>query len=385
MTFRQQQFGLDDKKHHGEPFQSLLAVKRSSGKTIAEVCSKLASKMRSQLEECDIIEEEEDDMHHRIEDFLYQKFREMIACERAAWKVNYFTFYRVVDKKYVLYQFNTLMLSIFHDQTWGTESHRNGLICTPSLDDSMYVNSINDLFVMFKDKQITGDTGIFASNMLISVNNCLTPVESRIQMHSGLTHECEASPMHYFEGYNETHTYEQEMVRFMRLFFELPSEEAIELVKDIFKMYSKAQKGAGKRFKGHCLQICIPSTVLSHFAYPCVSWGKPVNLFLGEKDKLHAFEISETSPFEKKEEGLERVVSLAELLRRRELCELQTRIIAHPNLFLTAGAVTNVFHGNPWFDDEAFKVALFNRLKPYINISLIQDKRIQLRKFRYSN
>ena len=79
MTFRQQQFGLDDKKHHGEPFQSLLAVKRSSGKTIAEVCSKLASKMRSQLEECDIIEEDDDDMHHQIKekkDFLYQKFRE---------------------------------------------------------------------------------------------------------------------------------------------------------------------------------------------------------------------------------------------------------------------------------------------------------------------
>jgi hypothetical protein len=310
--------------------------------------------------------------------FVLREFSEMIKCERDAWQLDYFVFYRVVSNKYVLYQFNTFMLTCFNDTTWGREPHRGGLICTPGLDDSLYPDSMENLMGMFVSGEVRSDSGLFASNSLISVNNCLTPTEkSSVRMHSPLTHSQEASPMDFYTGYDETLTYKDQMQSFIRSFFGATEGEARATVEAAFALYENFQRDAG-RFRGHCLQVCIPRAALRKFAYPCVSYGWPVDLYQGSDGRMHAYKFGDTSV---DAGGVEGPITLDQLLRRREMRELQTRIIAHPHLFLSAGAVTNVFHANPKFDEDAFKVELFKLLEPLIRKALGEGKRIDFTKF----
>lgn len=383
----------------GEPFQSLLSTmrcKRNASQAHTKLINTIMYGLHEEWSGLDYSDSDEDcessgeggahkkdetSKRHCIEAkqrCVCMAFCEMIERERHLWRLDYFTFYRVVDKKYVLYQFNTLMLSIFNDTTWGQFPHRSGLICTPSLYDSIYPGSLQEILDMFKDRRLMSDSEELISDVLISVNNCLTPIESvSVELHSRMTHHKEASPVHFFEGYDETSTYIQQMERFMHEFFDLTKQGAEEAVEAMFTLYKNAQSDADN-FKGHCLQICVPFDALSNFAYPCVSWGKPVKLFMTDDKKLHAFEISD-----KDMETIDnsKPVSLAELLRRTELCELQTRILAHPNLFLTAGAVTNVFHANPKFDRDAFRMDLFRMLEPFIKQALAEGKSIKFSKF----
>jgi hypothetical protein len=326
-------------------------------------------------EPCDEYERIEPESKRR---FVLKEFSGMIECERHAWQLDYFVFYRVVRNKYALYQFNTLMLTCFNDLTWGREPHRGGLICTPCLDDSLYPDSMEHLMGMFVSREIRSDSDSFTSNAVISVNNCLTPTGKRsVRLHSPLTHTEEASPMDFYTGYDETVVYKDQMQSFIRSFFETTEAEAGATVKAIFRLYRNSQRGAAG-FKGHCLQICIPSAELHRFAYPCVSYGGPVDLYQGLDERIHAYKFGDPSVREREVEG---PITLAQLLRRREMRELQARIIAHPNLFLSAGAVTNVFHANPKFDEHAFKVKLIELLAPLIRKAIGRGKRIDLSKF----
>jgi hypothetical protein len=86
-------------------------------------------------------------------------FRKMIDCERSAWLADYFIFYRMVSKEYVLYEFNTLMLACFyHDEdhyvdgvkscfTPEQEDEEGGPICTHSLDDSRQTISFIEISI----------------------------------------------------------------------------------------------------------------------------------------------------------------------------------------------------------------------------------------------
>lgn len=349
-------------------YQSVLSKLRGDGVTVALAHKRLRNKMRNELEE------EWNDKKDSVEHALVSRmFGEMVASERQLWNQDYFVFYRVVGGKYVLYQFHTLMLSLFHP---GGQDH-NGLICTPSLDDSIYPSSLGELLNMFRNKTIKADSQTLTSNVLISVNNSLTPSEipSR-RLHSGLTHEMEASPLNYYEGYDETNTYVEEMERFMREFFGLAPDVSVVAVRAMFELYHLAHQRRDT-FTGHCLQICLPYAALQRFAYPCVSWGQPVTLWLDQDDKLHVFDVhGPASPTDFK-----RQLSLAEVLRRPELCELQTRILAHPNLFLTAGAFTRVFHANPGFDEEGFKAKLRVLLGPLIIRGLTIGTKVTFKKF----
>lgn len=397
-------FGLDGE---GGPFQSLLCTARG-GVIDARTRKRLARKMGDELtDSCDWSDdahsdedentekdersEEDTGIHSGSEidaddgmvapnieskqEHVINTFRDMIVCEREAWGRECFVFYRVVSKKYVLYQFNTLMLRCFNEVSRQVH-YRDRLFCTPSLEDSIYPGSMEELRGKFMSREFVGDSGDVTSDILISVNNCLIPSNrNSIQLHSHLSHEEEAGPMNYYTGYDETTTYERQMQRFMVTFFELSEEDSRSWVKGIFKLYRKAQKGAGK-FKGHCLQICIPSAALSKFAYPCVSYGWPVELRKDSDDRLHVYDIRDTT-LNRQSEG----VSLAQLLRRNEMRELQSRIIAHPNLFLAAGAYVNVFHANPHFNPCYFKRDLFTLLQPLIFDAMRKRKRITLRKF----
>jgi hypothetical protein len=334
-------------------YQSALSTQRK-GRTVEEAHKRLTRRLRSELEE-----EGPDERA-----FVSEMLDSMVEHERRLWGQDYFVFYRVVGAKYVLYQFHTLMLSLFHG---GVHS----LICTPSLDDDIYPGSLEELLDMFRTKAIRSDSAPLTSNVLISVNNCLTPVDKGLgRLHSGLKHEMEASPLKYYEGYDETQTYVDEMERRMREFFGLAADVAESAVRAMFELYQLAHPGGS----GHCLQICVPMAALSRFAYPCVSWGTPVTVWVDGRGKLHVFDAE--GPISR--EGLV-PLTLAEVLRRTELCELQTRILAHPNLFLTAGAFTNVFHAHPGFDERGFKTKLYTLLKPLIE--RVKGKRITFAKF----
>ena len=350
-------------------YQSVLSKLRGDGVTFALAHKKLRNKMRKELEE---EWKHEKDWEERA--FVSRMFGEMVASERQLWNRDYFVFYRVVNEKYVLYQFHTLMLALFHP---GGLCESQGLICSPSLDDEIYPSSLGELLNMFHDKTFRADSQTFTSNVLISVNNSLTPTEiPRKRLHSDLTHVMEASPLDYYEGYNETNTYIDEMERFMRNFFGLSAEDATIVVGAMFELYHLAHQRRDT-FTGHCLQICLPCNAVQRFAYPCVSWGQPVTLWLGQDDMLHVFDVhGPASPQDFKGQ-----VPLTEVLRRTELCEVQTRILAHPNLFLKQGAFTRVFHANPSFDEEGFKAKLRVLLGPLINRARTEGTTITFNKF----
>ena len=71
----------------------------------------------------------------------------MIECERAAWNLDYFVFYRVISGKYLLYEFNTLMLLLFAEVR---EEQMHGLLCVPSLLEAAYPKSIEDMIQRFR-------------------------------------------------------------------------------------------------------------------------------------------------------------------------------------------------------------------------------------------
>ena len=59
-------------------------------------------------------------------------------------------------------------------------------------------------------------------------------------------------------------------------------------------------------------------------------------------------------------------MALDAFLRTLALSELQSGILAHPNLFLRHGARTRVFHANPRFDAEGFRAEARRILEPFI-------------------
>jgi len=139
--------------------------------------------------------------------------------------------------------------------------------------------------------------------------------------------------------------------------------------------------------KGHTLQICLPRAALDRFAYPSVAWGHPVSLYSEIQAKnepmiLHVFPVSEQRFYgaKKTPKGM-RPVPQAEFLRSPEISELQTRILAHPNLYLRHGAVCNVFHGNPNFDPRAFRGRMLQILQPLIARAQAQQRRLRYSKF----
>jgi hypothetical protein len=226
----------------------------------------------------------------------------------------------------------------------------------PSLDEAVYPVSLEALLRRFDDANgQLSDSSSEMSDTVLSVNNCLLPSNpSRIRLHRPLDHSREASPVHFFEGYDETYTYEDTMARFVSTFFGVGAEAAARVVADCFALYDAAQPLYER--KGHCLQLVLPHAAVRAFAYPCVHWGRPVRLFVDADARLHA------KPWQPSAAG---DIDLVQLLRERaELGELQSRIIAHPNLFLEHGAFCNVFHGNPDFDAERFSAQLSERLAP---------------------
>ena len=95
----------------------------------------------------------------------------MIECERVAWDLDCFVFYRVISGKYLLYEFNTLMLLLFSEVR---EEQAHGFLCVPSLLEAAYPNSIEDMIQQFCS-QTCSDMLKGVSDVLLATNNCLAP------------------------------------------------------------------------------------------------------------------------------------------------------------------------------------------------------------------
>jgi len=318
---------------------------------------------------------------------VWRAVMSMIECERAAWSVDYFVFYRSVSEKYVLYEFNTLMLLLFSEARVPTPG---SLVCVPSLLDAKYPASIEELIQRFASRGIN-DSDPEISRVLLSVNNCLEPTyHSRVAYH--VNHGVEAEPLKYFfTGYNETRAYRGTMCTFLCEFMgvsEAVAEAAVEQLMAEYKaLLPPKSTDDGFVAKGHTLQICLPRAALDRFAYPSEAWGHPVSLYSEIQAKnepmiLHVFPVSEQRFYgaKKTPKGM-RPVPQAEFLRSPEISELQTRILAHPNLYLRHGAVCNVFHGNPNFDPRAFRGRMLQILQPLIARAQAQQRRLRYSKF----
>ena len=349
--------------------------------------SRLLEYVFNALNVCDFRrgESAEDDLWRES---VWRTVMSMIESERAAWSDDYFVFYRSVSEKYVLYEFNTLMLLLFSE---ARVPRPGSLICVPSLLEANYPASIEEVIRRFTLKDIN-DSSPENSGVLLSVNNCLEPTyHSRVAYH--VNHGVEAEPLKYFfSGYNETRAYRGTMCTFLCEFMgvsEAVAEVAVEQVMAEYKA-SLPPKSTDDGFvaKGHTLQICLPRAALDRFAYPSEAWGHPVSLYREIEDddndeaRTHAFPMFDHRFFgaKKTPKGMTPVPQ-AEFLRSPEISELQTRILAHPNLYLRHGAVCNVFHGNPNFDQRAFRGRMLQILQPLIARAQAQHRQLLYFKF----
>jgi hypothetical protein len=112
----------------------------------------------------------------------------------------------------------------------------------------------------------------------------------------------------------------------------------------------------------------------------CVLWGWPVAIRRVETDgaeRLHAY--SDVPREGGLGEGLE------VLLDSPQLSQLQSRILAHPNLFRLHGAKPTVFHANKHFDAHTFGARVANELAPWIRVARLRTRGLRFTKFRRSS
>ncbi len=257
-------------------------------------------------------------------------------------------------------------------------------MCVPSLVEADYSPTLADVISLFAADG-ENDSTTCGANMLLSVNNCLVPTRSSlVNVHS--QHSVEADPfLFFFDGYHETFVFKTTMAQFLENHLGASHASAVQAVDAAIALYEQALLPNADGFvaKGHTLQICIPRAALRQFVYPCIEYGHPVKLYTerattGGVPRVHAVPVhrhmrhSIAPPDDTMEP-----MPLETFLRTPLLSDLQSRIIAHPNLFLKHGAVTNVFHGNPSFDAPLFRARLLELLTPFIEHGLRAGKRLK--------
>jgi hypothetical protein len=319
----------------------------------------------------------------------WASIQQMLDCERAAFAMDYFVFYRLIGKKYILYEFNTIMLSLLTEKPLAAESVR--LIPVPSLSENDYPESIESAIEMFRGNDGVSDSSPEISSFLLSVNNTLKPTKNtRAKNHTHVT--IEAQPLSYFfDGYDETHGYMEKISSFLQAFLGASAQEAEQIIADLVSAYDEAQS-PHEHNGGHTLQICVPRAALERFVYPAVAWGHPVSVWHDAGKRLQVVPVWQhqlcNSDLRKNASGMkggERVrvpadwtaIPFEAFLHSPDVGHLQSRIMAHPFLFLEHGAVTNVFHGNVHFNAPHFRVRAVLRLRPLIERALAERKSLR--------
>jgi len=290
-----------------------------------------------------------DEMCEPMRHHVHRCIDRMIWIEQRVVGLNYFVFYRVVDDKYTLYQFNTLIL-----EAAGLYAGK-GLLVTPSVNDCDFPDSMETLMGLFKTKCIRSDLDDQCLSSVVSVNCTLFPSGNNHIVYDG-HHICEANPIRFFVGYDGTPGYWQHNIRKV-LTTNMSEASASGICLKMESLYQKHSNGYG-----NCLQICVPASALHQFVYPCVHYGKPVTVH----GTAGAYKVHDKFPSHPVN-----TVSYEEFLFSAEARHTQARIIAHPNLFLKHGAVVNVMNGNPEFDADGFREGMLEIMQPFLAKSSI--------------
>jgi hypothetical protein len=300
----------------------------------------------------------------------------------------YYVFYRSVRENIILYEFNTLMLRLFAENKdyWNLGSSSRGdeptpLICTANILESEYDKNIDGIFDKIKRKGMPNSE---FSHMLLSVNNCMIPKNSIYNFHRQ-RHGVEASPLSFRQGYHIHPQWKDRIGEVLQRFFSVSETKASEFIKGIEDIYRKNQHMDDDDIDiptpfnhktGHLLQICIPRNVVDHFAYTAIEYGFPSTAYV-----LEGGDHVGQSPFKKPPPDAVRQLTFHEIMKSEDMANLQSRILAHPNLFLRHGAFTNVVSANPLFNRKTFQDDLSRLLHPLITQAQMQGKRLHFDKY----
>jgi len=307
---------------------------------------------------------------------------------------HYYIFYRVVSENLILYEFNTLMLRMFaeNEEYWASgssssSSEPTAIICTPCILEDEYKLDIEGMFEEIKNEGMPFSE--FCNNLL-SVNNCLLPENSITDFHFWRKHYPEAPPCRFSRGFFIGPQWMYEIQEFVARFFGLSETEAKALTSAIENIYRQNQhifdadttttttttKTSSGPKAGHLLQICIPCEVADHFVFNAIEYSHPVSVYVLENGKHVAY-----TPLRPPPPNAVRKLSLHEIMHSPDMANMQSRILAHPNLFLCHGAFTNVVSGNPLFDRQKFQQDLLLLLHPLICAAKAQSKSLHFNKF----
>ena len=301
----------------------------------------------------------------------------LIGNEITLASADYIVFYRIVQENLILYEFNTLMLAIFGEANLHDNDDRAlPLICTPCLLEASYPNSVEEHLDLLKRKVIQSDMSGGVDEYLLSVNNCLSISESdsgSFYRHCHL-HQREASPLDFYEGYNGINTWKHIIRAFIKFFFGESDESAKQTVELIFEKYKSQNFDKSDSCGGHLIQICIPKEHAERFAHTSFAYGEPASIY--EIYNAHRPQFMAQSSFEGAPPNAKRQLSFQEIMSSEHMGSVQSRIIAHPNLFLEHGAFAGVFSGSVGFDRKKLQDDICEIMDPLIMKALGQNKRL---------
>ena len=319
--------------------------------------------------------------------YIYRCFYHMILNEKTAFQSGYHVFYRLVRSKYVLYQFNTLMLSTFCDAFSTTAP--NSFLCVPCLEAEAYPTSMINFLHLYRTKWINIDTDTRAQKCLLSVNCSLTPSDRDPGFHGQhIFHYKEASPLQFTDGYDETHAWTLYLADFMVAFFDMDLPQAQLLIQDLLALY-------GNDSLGHCIQLLVPRDSPSYSVFPCLSYGTPIAVFRSTHARRTTYksfplfvETSGTEPrkpnpalqtFMIQHVGVDyEELDMDDILHAPCMAKIQARLIAHPLLFTGAHRIiTRIFSGSVAFDPTEFLHRMRQLMAPYMQKALLAGKKLQ--------
>jgi hypothetical protein len=275
------QFLLDQLLNIDRPFQSLQPF-LSSKHSLATSCKWLVRR----LEAFEATNDAYEHLGRACQRHIRRAFQAMFHGERVARAHEHFVFYRVINDKYVLYEFNTCMLCALSSSVLNLED--DALVCTPSLDEDLYPNALEDLLVALRHRREGTDCSRNMAQTVLSVNNCLFPAEvSTLCLHDGrIHHHAEASPVEYLLRlccYDESHYCRASMEDFLMKYCMASRDAAHRVVNRLLKWHcamNPKRMGQHERVMGHLIQITVPREHAARFVYPSVSWGLPVTALL---------------------------------------------------------------------------------------------------------
>jgi hypothetical protein len=209
---------------------------------------------------------------------------------------------------------------------------------------------------LLKRKVIQSDMSSDVDEYLLSVNNCLSISESYSGSFYRHPHQREAHPLDFYQGYVVFDKWKYIIRAFIKIFFEESDESAKQTVELIFEKYKSQifDKSDSGSHDGHLIQICIPKEHAERFAHTSFAYGMPASIY--EIYNAHRPQFMAQSSFEGgAPPNAKRQLSFQEIMSSKHMGRVQSRIIAHPNLFLQHGAFAEVFLVSVGFDRKKFR------------------------------